>query len=390
MNGNIKSANVYYSDNDTYTGTPGTETNPFCIEDFWDMTNLDEYATFTGTHFRLVNTIDFDDYPEFFEGFINRSLPRKNSAGEISYVGSVDDAIYKTDKSVVFDGYNNTFRNIVLYGTYHIDSVGEYGPALFSFSTDDGNNIIKNLRVINLICSSNSGLFSVLGINASITFIGCDFGIYKLNNNSCWLNNICYSYGSVASRHAVFERCTINFKGNTIIRPTLIQSYGNNHIYKYCHINLDVFNWENSFITLLLGTDAGLYQLTYITGRIRNYNQFFYTSGDFTSYNPYIPNNSFFVSDKFNNFTMSYINLKLETSQELNYGIGLVLYNSDSVTTPMTPFIVNITKLSNNNTIPIYTAYNGGNAIKKLTDEQLKDTNYLLGLGFSVTEEVGG
>lgn len=386
MNGNIKSANVYYSDNDTYTGTPGTETNPFCVEDFWDMTNLNEYATFTGTHFRLVNTIDFDDYPEFFEGFINRSLPRKNSAGVISYVSSVNDAIYKTDKSVVFDGYNNTFRNIVLYGIYHIDSVGEYGPALFSFSTNDGNNIIKNLRVINLICSSNSGLFGVLGNNPSITFIGCDFGIYKLNNNSYWLNNICYSYSSVASRRAVFERCTINFKGNTIINPTLIQSYGNNHIYKYCHINLDVFNWQNSFITLSTATDAGLYEFTYVTGRIRNYNQFFYTSDDFSSYNY---KNSFFRSNRFNNFIMSYINLKLETSQELNYGRGLILYDG-TPTIPMTPFIINITKLSNNNTIPIYAATNGGDAIKKLTDEQLKDTNYLLGLGFSVTEEVGG
>lgn len=388
MNGNIKSADVYYSDDVTYTGTPGTETNPFCVEDFWDMTNLNEYATFTGTHFRLVNTIDFDDYPEFFEGFINRNLPKKNSAGEISYVGSVDAAIYITNKSVVFDGYNNTFRNIVFYGIYHINSVGKYGPALFSFSTNDGNNIIKNLRVINLICSSNSGLFGVLGTNASITFIGCDFGIYKLNNNSCWLNNICYPCSSTASRRAVFERCTINFKGNTIIRPTLtlIQSYGNNHIYKYCHINLDVFNWENSFISLSIATDAGLYQFTYITGRIRNYNQVFYISSDFSSYNY---NNSFFRYDRFNNFTMSYINLKLETSRELNYGRGLVIYEG-TPTTPLTPFIVNITKLSNNNTIPIYAGYNGGNAIKKLTDEQLKDTNYLLGLGFSVTEEVGG
>ena len=84
----------------------------------------------------------------------------------------------------------------MLYGTYHIDSVGEYGPALFSFSTDDGNNIIKNLRVINLICSSNSGLFSVLGINASITFIGCDFGIYKFNNNS-----------SIFRRQIFFNHC---------------------------------------------------------------------------------------------------------------------------------------------------------------------------------------
>jgi hypothetical protein len=385
MNGNIKSANVYYSDNDTYTGTPGAETNPFCVEDFWDMTNLNEYATFTGVHFRLVNTIDFDDYPEFFEGFINRKMPKKNSAGVISYVGSVNDAIYITSKSVVFDGYNNTFRNIVLYGTYHIDSVWEYGPSLFSFSTNDGNNIIKNLRVINLICSSNSGLFSVLGNAPSITFIGCDFGIYKLNNNSCWLNNICYSYSGVSSRRAVFERCTINFKGNTIIRPTLIQSYGNNHIYKYCHINLDVFNWQNSFITLSGATDAGLYQFTYVTGRIRDYNQEYFVSSNYSSY---ISQNKFLHNDKLNNFTMCYINLKIETSRELNYGRGIII--GSFATVPMTPLIINITKLSNNNTIPIYAGYNGGNAIKKLTDEQLKDTNYLLGLGFSVTEEVGG
>ncbi len=86
---------------------------------------------------------------------------------------------------------------------------------------------------------------------------------------------------------------------------------------------------------------------------------------------------------------MSYINLRLETSSELNYGAGIALTWS-APTAPMTPFIINITKLSNNNTIPIYAAKNGGGAIKKLTDEQLKDTNYLLGLGFSVTEEVGG
>jgi hypothetical protein len=160
MNGNIKSANIYYSDDVTYTGTPGTETNPFCVEDFWDMTNLNEYATFTNTHFRLVNTIDFDDYPEFFEGFINRNLPKKNSAGVISYVGSVSGDIYKTTKSVVFDGYNNTFRNIVLYGIYYSSSAGEHGPAIFGFGINDGGSIIKNLRVVNFICCSNSGLFS--------------------------------------------------------------------------------------------------------------------------------------------------------------------------------------------------------------------------------------
>jgi hypothetical protein len=86
---------------------------------------------------------------------------------------------------------------------------------------------------------------------------------------------------------------------------------------------------------------------------------------------------------------MSYINLRLETSSELNYGAGLALIWS-APTAPMTPFIINITKLSNNNTIPIIASKDGGAAIKKLTDEQLKDIDHLLSLGFSVTEEVGG
>jgi hypothetical protein len=380
MNGNIKSANIYYSDDVTYTGVAGTETNPFCVEDFWDMTNLNEYATFTNTHFRLVNTIDFDDYPEFFEGFINRNLPKKNSAGVISYVGSVSGDIYKTTKSVVFDGYNNTFRNIVLYGIYY-SSAGEYGPAIFGFGINDGGSIIKNLRVVNFICSSNSGLFS--GSGSSLTFIGCDFGIYKLNNNSFWLNNICFSTSTLSQNRALFERCTINFKGNTLIRTNLLQSYGNNHVYKYCHINLDVFRWTNSFMTL---SSSGLYQFTYITGRIRNYGQLCFSNDTLTAG---WPDKTFIVNNALNSILMSYINLRLETSSKLNYGGGLALIWSVP-TAPMTPFIINITKLSNNNTIPIIASMDGGAAIKKLTDEQLKDIDYLLSLGFSVSEEVGG
>ena len=379
MNGNIKSANIYYSDDVTYTGTPGTETNPFCVEDFWDMTNLNEYATFTNTHFRLVNTIDFDDYPEFFEGFINRNLPKKNSAGVISYVGSVSDYIYNTSKNVVLDGYNNTFRNIVLYGTYYSNLIGEFGPSLFGFGSDTGGSIIKNLRVVNFICSSNSGLFS----GSSLTFIGCDFGIYKLNNNSFWLNNICFSTSLRSGNKALFERCTINFKGNTLISNNLLQSYGNNHVYKYCHINLDVFRWMNSFMAL---SSSGLYQFTYITGRIRDYGQLCFSNDTLTtgwSDKVFIANNAL------NSGLMSYINLRLETSSELNYGAGIALTWS-APTAPMTPFIINITKLSNNNTIPIIAARDGGAAIKKLTDEQLKDIDYLLSLGFSVSEEVGG
>lgn len=385
MNGNIKSANIYYSDDVTYTGVAGTETNPFCVEDFWDMTNLNEYATVNRTYFRLVNSIDFDDYPEFFEGFINRNLPKKNSAGVISYVGSVSDAIYKTTQSVVFDGYNNTFRNIVLYGTYFSSLIGEFGPSLFEFGgANDGGSIgsiIKNLRVVNFICCSNSGLFS----GSSLTFIGCDFGIYKLNNNSFWLNNICFSAaaGSIYDNKALFERCTINFKGNTLISNNLLQSYGNNHVYKYCHINLDVFRWMNSFMTL---SSSGLYQFTYITGRIRDYGQLCFSNDTLTagwSDKVFIANNAL------NSSLMSYINLRLETSSELNYGAGVALTWS-APTAPMTPFIINITKLSNNNTIPIIAARDGGAAIKKLTDEQLKDIDYLLSLGVSVSEEVGG
>jgi len=380
MNGNIKSANIYYSDDVTYTGTPGTETNPFCVEDFWDMTNLNEYATFANTHFRLVNTIDFDDYPEFFEGFINRNLPKKNSAGVISYVGSVYDIIYNTTRSVVFDGYNNTFRNIVLYGAYHSGHTGEYGPTLFGFG-DGSGSIIKNLRVVNFICSSNSGLFS----GSSLTFIGCDFGIYKFNNNSIWLNNICFSSTPRSDKKALFERCTINFKGNTLIRNNLLQSYGNNHVYKYCHINLDVFRWVNSFMTL---SSSGLYQFTYITGRIRDYGQLCFTDDTLTAG---WSDKTFIVNNALNSILMSYINLRLETSSalNLNFGRGLTLVWS-TPTAPMTPFIINITKLSNNNTIPIIAAKDGGAAIKKLTDEQLKDIDYLLSLGFSVSEEVGG
>jgi hypothetical protein len=40
MRGDPKAASVYYDDDVTYTGSPGSVNNPMIIEDFWDLRRL--------------------------------------------------------------------------------------------------------------------------------------------------------------------------------------------------------------------------------------------------------------------------------------------------------------------------------------------------------------
>ena len=38
-NGTTVAASIYYSDTTTYTGAGGSKTNPYCIEDLYDLIN---------------------------------------------------------------------------------------------------------------------------------------------------------------------------------------------------------------------------------------------------------------------------------------------------------------------------------------------------------------
>jgi len=84
MKGDPKAASVYYDDDVTYTGSPGSVNNPMIIEDFWDLIestptglkSINDLEYFDYRRYcKFVNDIDFNDYPEILDGFMDNNFP---------------------------------------------------------------------------------------------------------------------------------------------------------------------------------------------------------------------------------------------------------------------------------------------------------------------------
>ena len=376
MNGNTIAANIYFNDDVTYTGTAGSETNPYCIEDFWDLVLCSSYSdslnpfnlNHTDMYALLVKDIDMNDYPDMTTQIMNGTVTYKYT----TYTFTFTSFILKWKQ---IDGAGYCLRNLCVYG----NTFGSTYKGIFYMSST--NLKIKNLDVINFISYSNSSLFSASSGTTTLTFEKCNFGVYYYNLTNGFISSlVCSQY----IHYSKFEKCTINFKGSCYHMALLgNRDYATKPTFNLCHINIDKMNGMGCLFHCYTSTDYTTYggtYFTYITGRMRNVIVSVSTEPSvFLVYSGSVSPMAAF----FNKFIMNYVNIKLEydktaTPQNLRINSTSTVYPSPA------PNVINETNLVDG-AYPLAILNKGDNTnIRHITDTQLKDPVFLNSIGFSV------
>lgn len=161
MRGDPKAASVYYDDNVTYTGDPGSVNNPMIIEDFWDLIestptglkSINDLEYFNYRRYcKFVNDIDFNDYPKILDGFMDNNFPLLDG-GTVKY----GYFIRFTD----IDGNGCSLRNLCMikYNKSTQDTVVETSSAVLD-EIDSGiftsADILLKMSFLNLFCKKGS------------------------------------------------------------------------------------------------------------------------------------------------------------------------------------------------------------------------------------------
>lgn len=192
-----------------YSGTAGTTTNPYAVEDVFDLQNVNN-RTGGGNNeaFVLVNDVDYNDHPTRKYGISSGYLWGNNGAS-YPYSFSGKDPI---------TGKNHEIRNIVVLSR----SVS---------ANADSGSYISNINFVNMILkdvSYNSGQFwhaAISDCNFSMMFINsspgrffrddkytdCSFNIYGSNNSSSSTEGYTFNLGTGESNAKT--RCHFNFNG---------------------------------------------------------------------------------------------------------------------------------------------------------------------------------
>lgn len=282
MRGDPKAASVYYDDNVTYTGDPGSVNNPMIIEDFWDLIestptglkSINDLEYFDYRRYcKFVNDIDFNDYPEILDGFMDNNFPLLDG-GTVQYgyfIRFTDiDGNGCSLRNLCMIKYNKSTQPIPLWSTLRpnrddkpyitkVDS-GDFSEIDITLKTSflnlfckkgsifgKINNfttcVIKNLNIVNLImfqCRDDSllvcdGCFGVASYDyttytynygtyadildslMAIKFDMCNFGVYINGDSSfrsIFLGNYTTREASTKDTPRVtLVRCTVNIKG---------------------------------------------------------------------------------------------------------------------------------------------------------------------------------
>lgn len=382
MNGNTIAANIYFNDNVTYTGTAGSETNPYCIEDFWDLVLVSSYP-YSATPFRLDHTdryalfvkdIDMNDYPDITTQIMNGTVTYKYSTYTYTFTS------FKLLWAQI-DGAGYCLRNLCVYGNTFGASPSR---GIFCKYATTFKLKIKNLNIINFISYSNNSLFSTNGEGtaSSLTFEKCNFDVYYYNLTNGFIVSL---INSQYIHYSKFEKCTFNFKGSCYNMALLGNStYSTKPTFNLCHINIDKMNGIGCLFHCADSADYNTYggtYFTYITGRMRNV-----TTGSVgTAENTFLVNgiNSSYISPFFNKFIMNYINVKLEYDKTTTPGVVRIMSTSTIYPSPA-PNVINETNLIDGS-YPSSLINKGDNTnIRHITDTQLKDPVFLNSIGFSV------
>lgn len=339
-NGTTVAASVYYSDTTTYTGNAGSETNPYCIEDLYDLIKNPYINTQPNSedlyyYYIVVNDIDMNDYDDY-----KYSPP----LGISLYIKKID---FK----------NHELRNITIYNNNNNNSINH----IFKVRGRSTSTSIHNLKLTNFI-SYNSSVTIFIMYNdvpkCKFYFYNCNFSIYA-DTTLIPAHNI---IGLVLKSYNIYSQdyyssyvycynCIFNIKANlssdSIIEDSYLYMY-------YSHIHLYIV--KNLYS--LIGT-IGTFTSSYITGDI---------------YGSTCYKNSLIISDMYV-FSNSYINVNFHNTNPENptpiYGRLRTTGSCGSA------FFINKSKLEG------FTA-RGGNIANyyELTDEECKDVNKLQEIGF--------
>jgi len=213
-NGTMVAANVYFSDSSTYTGDAGTETNPYCVEDIYDLLAINAYEN-SALFFMLVENIDFNSHPTYKYGLTTTaSLINMNLATLLGNGKEIRNVIAKCSTS-----------------TYYI----------FIFKK------VKDLKFLNFI-NLASGLCP---FNAELE--SCQISGYY---SSPTTENIVNNDSSSVSN------CSINIKAKAsrLLRiPKLINT----------HFNVDILTTQNIFFRPTVSNSESMTN-SYLTGKIKS------------------------------------------------------------------------------------------------------------------------
>lgn len=331
-NGTTVAASVYYSDTTTYTGNAGSKTNPYCIEDLYDLIEnpyINEQPQSDLYYYIVVNDIDMNDYDEY------------------KYSPPLNISLY----FIKIDFKNHELRNITFY---NISSA-----AMFKIK-GDCNSSIHNLKLTNFISvNSRVTVFATQHTaNFNFYFYNCDFSIYADTTSGYSVIEIIMTNAMSYPNYNVYcYNCIFNIKGNLSYGSTTGSIIDDSSIYMYyCHIHLYIIKNLYSIITTI-----GTFTSSYITGDI--YGSTCYNNSLIYSVNSKLVN--------------SYINVNFHNTKPEN---PTPIYGCRTTTTGLSfgsTFFINKSKLEGF-TAPAVKIQN----YYELTDEECKDLSKLQEIGF--------
>lgn len=333
-NGTTVAASVYYSDTTTYTGNAGSKTNPYCIEDLYDLIENpyinEQPQSDLYYYYIVVNDIDMNDYDEY------------------KYSPPLNISLY----FIKIDFKNHELRNITFYNISTATMFKIRGMY---------NSSIHNLKLTNFISvNSRVTVFATHNTaNFNFYFYNCDFSIYADTTSGYSVIKIIMTDAMSNSIYNVYcYNCIFNIKGNLSygsITGSIIDEYS---IYMYyCHIHLYIIkNLYHIF------SNIGTFTSSYITGDI---------------YGSTCYNNALIYSSTASRLVNSYINVNFHNTNPEN---PTPIYGFNTTNTGLSfgsTFFINKSKLEGFTACPakVQNYY-------ELTDEECKDLSKLQEIGF--------
>lgn len=338
-NGTTVAASVYYSDTTTYTGNAGSKTNPYCIEDLYDLIknptiNTQPTSENLYYYYIVVNDIDMNDYDDY-----KYSPP----LGISLYIKKID---FK----------NHELRNITIYNNNSRSNIFN----VRTYSSLSSSSSIYNLKLTNFISyNSTVSIFTNGTSSSKFYFYNCDFSIYA-DTTLAGTNIIGLILGAdyVNSLPIYCYNCIFNIKGNfPSNNPGHILDENSLCIY-YSHIHLYIVKNLYSLIE-----NIGTFNSSYITGDI---------------YGSTCHNNRLIYYLSAPKLMNSYVNVNFHNTNPEN---PTPIYGCDATGTGKScgsAFFINKSKLEG------FTASPGITNYYELTDEECKDVNKLQEIGFLV------
>ena len=246
-NGTTVAASVYYSDTTTYTGNAGSKTNPYCIEDLYDLINNPYINTKPESedlyyYYIVVNDIDMNDYDDY-----KYSPP----LGISLYIKKID---FK----------NHELRNITIYNN-SINNIFNVRGHLTSSS-------IYNLKLTNFISYNSSVTIFAMNndeSNCKFYFHNCDFSMYADTSSTTGINIIglilkSFQRTPASSYYVYCYNCVFNIKASLNYSSDKGSIINDLNLYMYyCHIHLYIIKNLYSLIY-----NIGTFTSSYITGDI--------------------------------------------------------------------------------------------------------------------------